>query len=374
MVKSKKARTRGTPIAKVAKHIKALVPYVPGKPVEELEWELGIKDSIKIASNENPLGPSPRAVRALQAALKGLNRYPDGNATLLKRRLARRLGVKTDNLIVGNGSNEVLELLVATLMVPGDEAIMSEHAFVVYDLAVSSRGLKKVVVPAGRNYGHDLKAVKKAVTRRTRIIFLANPNNPTGNYFTKRELDRLLRGLPPRVLVVVDEAYFEYVKKMDYPDAVALVKKGAPVAAVRTFSKIYGLAGLRIGYGVTRPEIVEYVNRVRQPFNTNSLAQLGALAALDDVKHAKRSREVNNRGMAYLTSQFKKMGIEYIPSVANFITFRSPGPVPEVYNKLLHKGVIVRPIGGYKLPDWLRVSIGTMKENKRFISALKELL
>jgi histidinol-phosphate aminotransferase len=370
----KPVREKKPEYARVARHIKELVPYVPGKPIEELEWELGIKDSIKIASNENPLGPSPKAVRAVRAALKNLNRYPDGNATLLKRRLAKKLKVPQDMIMVGNGSNEILELLVATFMVPGDQAIMSEHAFIVYNLAVTSRGLKKIVVPAGKNFGHDLKAIKRAVNSRTRIIFLANPNNPTGTYFTGKELEGLLKGLPSRVLVVMDEAYFEYVRKKDYPNSVNMIKKGAPVVAVRTFSKIYGLAGLRIGYGVAHPEITQYVNRVRQPFNTNMLAQIAATAALDDDRHVKRTLEINHKGMAYLEEKFKKLGINYIPSVGNFIIFQPPGPPPEVYNKLLHKGVIVRPIGGYKLPDWLRVTVGTPAENRRFISALKELL
>ncbi len=371
MVKPQKRKTPA--FAKVAEHVRGLVPYVPGKPIEELERELGISDSIKVASNENPLGPSPMAVKAIRTALSGLNRYPDGNATLLKEKLARKLKVTAEMLITGNGSNEVLDLIVATLMVPGDSALMSEHAFVVYSLAVSSRGLKKVVVPAGKNFGHDLEAIARAVDRHTRIIFLANPNNPTGTYFTKKDLKRLLGSIPRRVLVIVDEAYFEFVDKKDYPDSVALVKAGAPIVAVRTFSKIYGLAGLRIGYGVASPEIVEYVNRVRQPFNINSLAQVAALAALDDERHVNRTLEVNRKGMAYLTGQFSRIGIRFIPSAGNFILFKSPGPAREVYDKLLRKGVIVRPMGGYGLPEWLRVSIGTAVENRRFISALKEL-
>jgi len=363
------------PCAWVPEHIRGLVPYVPGKPIEELERELGIKDSIKIASNENPLGPSPKAVEAIKSALANLHRYPDGNGTYLKEKLSEKLGVSPEMIILGNGSNEVLELLVATFMVSGDEAVMSEHAFVVYTLAVDSRGYKKVVCPPTENFGHNLKEMAKAVNDRTRMVFIANPNNPTGTYVTRAELEEFLEQVPERVMVVVDEAYFEYVEKEDYPDAVELVKSGRRnVVAVRTFSKIYGLAGLRIGYGIADSEIVGFVNRVRQPFNTNSLAQVAALSALDDEEHIRRSRENNREGMKYLEQEFKRLGIEYIPSVANFILFKSPIDAQDLYNRLLLKGVIVRPMGGYKLPEWLRATIGTPQENQRFIKTLEEVL
>ncbi len=363
------------PCAWVPEHIRRLVPYVPGKPIEELERELGIKDSIKIASNENPLGPSPLALEAIKNALSNLNRYPDGNGTYLKEKLSQKLGVTPEMIILGNGSNEVLELLVATFMTPEDEAIMSEHAFVVYSLAVDSRGLKKIVCSPKENFGHDLDKMAKVINERTRIIFIANPNNPTGTYVNKDELEEFLNQVPERVMVVLDEAYFEYVEREDYPDAVELVKAGRKnVVAVRTFSKIYGLAGLRIGYGIADPEIVGYVNRVRQPFNTNSLAQVAATAALDDVEHIERSRKNNREGMKYLEEEFKRLGIEYIPSVANFILFKSPIDAQELYQKLLRKGVIVRPMGGYKLPQWLRATIGTPEENTRFIKTLEEVL
>lgn len=363
------------PSAKVADYIEKLMPYVPGKPIEELERELGIKNSIKIASNENPLGPSPLALKAIKKALKNLHRYPDGAGTMLKERIAKEYKIKPDMVIIGNGSNEILELLVATFMVPNDEAVMSEHAFVVYSLAVDSRGLKKVVAPPAKNFGHNLEKMLEMVNEKTRIVFIANPNNPTGTYVTRKELLNFISKVPKRVLVVIDEAYFDYVEKKDYPDGVELIKKGIKnIVAVRTFSKIYGLAGLRIGYGIAEPEIVQYVNRVRQPFNTNSLAQVAATAALDDKEHIRRSLENNREGMRYLEEEFSKIGIEYIPSVANFILFRSPIPSNELYQRLLQKGVIVRPMGGYKLPDWLRVTIGTPVENKRFISCLKEIL
>jgi len=358
----------------VAEYIKKLVPYVPGKPIEELERELGIKDSIKIASNENPLGPSPKALEAIRNCLDNLNRYPDGNATTFKDKLSEKLGVTPDMIIPGNGSNEVLELLAATFMKPGDHAVVSEHAFVVYDLAVDSRGFEKTVVPAGPNFGHNLRAMAKAVKDNTRIIFIANPNNPTGTYSTKQEMDELLETVPDDVIVVVDEAYFEFVEKDDFPDAVELVKAGANVVSCRTFSKLYGLAGLRMGYGIMSPEMADYMNRVRQPFNTNMLAQAAAEASLDDTEFLNKVLDINRKGMAYIEKELERLGIDYIPSVGNFLIFKSPKDADELYQELLRKGVIVRPMKGYKLPEYLRVTVGLENENQRFIQALEELL
>ncbi|MFO8057427.1 MAG: histidinol-phosphate transaminase [bacterium] len=358
----------------VADYIKRLIPYVPGKPIEDLERELGIKDSIKIASNENPLGPSPKALEAIQKTLNNLNRYPDGNATTFKNKLAEKLGVSTDMIITGNGSNEVLELLAATFMKPGDHAVVSEHAFVVYDLAVDSRGFEKTVVPAGKNFSHDLKGMAGAVKDNTKLLFIANPNNPTGTYSNRQEMDELLESIPAEVIVVVDEAYFEYVEKDDYPDAVEMVKQGANVVACRTFSKLYGLAGIRMGYGIMKPEMADYMNRVRQPFNTNMPAQAAAEAALDDTDFLNKVLDINRKGMAYLEKELQRLDIEYIPSVANFLIFKSPQDPEELYQKLLRKGVIVRPMKGYKLPDYLRVTVGLEEENQRFIQSLEELL
>jgi len=358
----------------VADYIKKLVPYVPGKPIEELERELGIRDSIKIASNENPLGPSPLAVKALRKSLSELHRYPDGNATLLKAKLAGKLGVKPEMIVTGNGSNEILELAAATFMRPGDHGVVSEHAFVVYDLALDSRGLEKTVVPPGKHFGHDLRAMARAVKGNTRMLFIANPNNPTGTYNTRAEMDELLESAGKDVIVVIDEAYFEFVDQDDYPDAVELVKQGANVIAVRTFSKIYGLAALRVGYGVMSEEMAGFMNRVRQPFNTNLLAQFAAEAALDDEEFLAEVKKINAKGMAYLEGQFSKLGIEFIPSVGNFILFKSPLDSKQLYEELLHKGVIVRPMGGYRLPEWIRVTVGLPRENQRFIKALKELM
>ncbi len=358
----------------VADYIKKLVPYVPGKPIEELERELGVKDSIKVASNENPLGPSPKAVQAIKDSLDKINRYPDGNATTLKQKLSQKLGVSPEMIVTGNGSNEVLELLAATFMRPGDHAVVSEHAFVVYDLAVDSRGFEKTVVPPGKNFGHDLEAMAEAVQENTRIIFIANPNNPTGTYADKQQVDRLLESIPDHVIVAIDEAYYDYVNEPDYPDAVELVKSGADVVATRTFSKLYGLAALRIGYGVMSEEKAGYVNRVRQPFNTNMLAQAAAEAALDDLDFVERVKGLNKEGMNYLEKEFKRLGIEYVPSVANFILFKAPGDAGELYEKLLRKGVITRPMQGYRLPQWMRVTTGVQEENQRFIQAMEELL
>ncbi len=367
-------KKKPNPAAWVPDYIRSLVPYVPGKPIEELERELGVKNSIKIASNENPLGPSPKALQAIRKALADLHRYPDGNGTYLKEKLAKKLGVTPETLILGNGSNEVLELLAATFMMPGDQAVMSEHAFVVYSLAVDSRGYKKSVATPSKNFGHDLEAMAKAVTDRTRLIFIANPNNPTGTYVTRSELLKFLDAVPDRVIVAMDEAYFEFVEKKDYPDTLALIKQGRKnLVAVRTFSKIYGLAGLRIGYGIADPEMVGFVNRVRQPFNSNSLAQVGAMAGLDDRKHISRTIKNNRVGMKYLEKQFKRLKLEYIPSVANFILFRSPFDAGKFYQKMLLRGVILRPMGGYGLPEWLRVTIGLPAENQRFIKTLEEV-
>jgi histidinol-phosphate aminotransferase len=368
-------KNKPNPATWVPDYIRNLVPYVPGKPLEELERELGVKNSIKIASNENPIGPSPKALLAIKKALPNLHRYPDGNGTYLKDKLARKLGVSPDNLVLGNGSNEVLELLAATFLKPGDEAVMSAHAFVVYSLAVNSRGYKKIVAKPTAQFGHDLEQMAAAITGRTRIIFIANPNNPTGTYVHKAQLLKFLDRVPERVIVAMDEAYFEFVDKQDYPDSVELFKQGREnIVAVRTFSKIYGLAGLRIGYGVAAPEMVGFMNRVRQPFNTGSLSQVAALAALEDKQHVLRTRKNNAAGMNYLEKEFSRLGVEFIPSVTNFMLFRAPFDAKKFYHSMLLEGVILRPMGGsYGIPDWLRVTIGTPAENKRFIKTLEEV-
>ena len=358
--------------ALVPEWIRALAPYPPGKPIEELEREYGIFGSIKLASNENPLGPSPKAVAAIVAALGDLHRYPDGNCFYLKRAVAKKLGVSPDALIFGNGSNEIIELAVRTFMQRGDEAVMADQAFVIYRLVVQAAGGSSRLAPL-RNFTHDLDAIAEAITPATRMVFLANPNNPTGTIFRRQEWQEFLAALPPQVIVVMDEAYCEFVDDADYPDSLAAHGNGRLLITLRTFSKIYGLAGLRLGFGVAHPELVEVMNRVRQPYNVSSLAQVAALAALDDDEHVERTRQCNREGMACLRQQCERLGLEYVPSWANFLLIRV-GNGARVYEALLRQGVIVRPMSVYGFPEHVRVTVGTMDENRRFITALEQVL
>jgi len=353
----------------VTENIKNITPYTPGKPIEELERELGISGSIKLASNENPLGPSPKAVVAIKRALAGLNRYPDGSGFYLSQALAKKYDVDISQIILGNGSNELIELAVRTFIQPGDEVISADPSFVVYRMITQAAGGSNVVVPLKDNR-HDLDAMADRITEKTKIIFIANPNNPTGTMNRSAEMDRLMERVPDNVIVAVDEAYYEYVTRADYPDALDYLKAAKNVLALRTFSKIYGLAGLRIGYGITRPEIAELMNKVRQPFNTNSLGQIGALAALADRKHVERSIAINSEGKQFLYQAFDRLGISYLPTEANFIMFEAPSDGRELYNTLLKTGVIIRPMGGKKL----RVTIGLPEENKRFVSELEKIM
>ena len=358
---------------KPLKQVSDLIPYVPGKPVEELERELGITGSIKIASNENPIGPSKLAISALQKSIGELNRYPDGDCFYLKKILAEKLGVKESNLIIGNGSNEVIEIIARTYLSDKDEAVYGEHAFIVYPIVTQAIGAGHVVSPMPELV-HDLEDFASRITDKTRIIFLANPNNPTGTIFRKSEFEKFLDRVPDNVIVIVDEAYFEYVEDKEYPDSLEYLNLGKNIVTVRTFSKIYGLAGLRVGYGIGNEEIISYVNRVREPFNVNSLAQAAAEAALDDTEHIERTKSINNTGMEYLAAEFERLGIPYTPSYTNFILMDlETDPMP-VYNSLLKEGVIVRPVGGYGLKSHLRVSVGLEEENKRFVTALEKVL
>ncbi|HJW68030.1 MAG TPA: histidinol-phosphate transaminase [Candidatus Binatia bacterium] len=358
----------------VPEWIRTLTPYPPGKPIEEVERELGIQGSIKLASNENPLGPSPRALAAVAAALSGMHLYPDGSAFYLRRRLAERHRVSPDDILVGNGSNEIIELIVRTFLRPRDEAVMADQAFVIYRMVVQAVAATPRVIPL-RNFTHDLEAMAEAVTPRTRLVFLANPNNPTGTIFRRREWKAFLRALPPRQLIVVaDDAYADYVEDPEYPDTVAERGDGSvPVVTLRTFSKLYGLAGLRIGYAVAPGAVIEAMQRIRQPFNVNALALVGALAALDDQEHVRRTLEVNHQGMRMLSTAFDRLGLPFVPSAANFILVRV-GQGLTVYERLLQRGVIVRPMDGYGLPEYLRVTIGLPEENRRFIEALESVL
>ena len=358
----------------VPEWIRTLTPYPPGKPIEEVERELGISGSIKLASNENPLGPSPRAMAAVADALRTVHLYPDGSAFYLRRRLAERHGVSPDDILVGNGSNEIIELVVRTFLRPRDEAVMADQAFVIYRMVVQAVAATPRVIPL-RNFTHDLEAMAEAVTPRTRLIFLANPNNPTGTIFRRAAWEAFLRALPPRqLLVVADDAYADYVEDPEYPDTIALRGDGnVPVVTLRTFSKLYGLAGLRIGYAVAPAPVIESMQRIRQPFNVNALALVGALAALDDVEHVQRTLAVNREGMRVLTEAFRRLELPFVPSAANFILLRV-GQDLAVYEALLRQGVIVRPMDGYGLPEYLRVTIGLPEENARFSAALETVL
>ena len=353
--------------------ITELSPYQPGKPVEELERELGIADIIKLASNENPLGPSPVVTASIAGQLAELARYPDGSAYQLKDKLQARFGIVPAMVTVGNGSNDVLELVARVFLGPGLESIVSEHSFVVYPLVTKSLGAKLTVIPA-IDFGQDLEATLAAISDQTRIVFIANPNNPTGTWVNKQSLLSFLDAVPEEVLVVLDEAYAEYVSEPDYPNGLELVGNYPNLIVTRTFSKAYGLAGLRIGYAVSHPDIADLMNRVRQPFNVNAMSLAAALVALDDEAHLQESIRINNEGMKMLTDACDQLGLGYIPSVGNFLTIDCGRDAMPVYEGLLRAGVIVRPIGVYGMPNHLRVTIGLPEENMRFIDSLREAL
>ncbi len=352
--------------------VRSLQPYVPGKPIEELEREYGVKNVIKLASNESPLGPSPKALAAALAALPEIARYPDGGGFALKHALATKLGVLAEQVTLGNGSNDILEFAARAFVTAQDEVIYSQHAFAVYPIVTQAVGARGVEVPA-REWGHDLAAMRAAITARTRLIFIANPNNPTGTWLRRAALEEFLDTMPASVIVVVDEAYFEYVEDKDYPDTVTWLKRYPNLICARTFSKIYGLAGLRVGYGVSSPAIADILNRVRQPFNVNSIAQAAALAALGDDAHQEKARRVNADGMRKLVSGFEHLGLDYILSVGNFVCVEV-GEAGRVYEQLLRAGVIVRPVANYGMPRHLRVTVGLPNENQRLLDALKAIL
>ncbi len=355
-------------------YIRAIAPYQPGKPISELARELGLDEAgiIKLASNENPLGVSPFAQRAIEASLAGLARYPDGNGFELKQALSRRHGVAPECIVLGNGSNDVLEMAARAFLAPGLEALYSQHAFAVYPLAIQSAGAAGIEVPA-KDYGHDLAAMRRAVTTKTRLAFIANPNNPTGTMAQARELEEFIAALPREVLVVLDEAYNEYLQDDLRPDSIGWLKRYPNLVVTRTFSKIYGLAGLRVGYAIAAARIADLMNRVRQPFNVNSVALAAATAALDDADFVSKSFELNRTGMRQLTEGFRRLGLEYIPSYGNFVSFRVKDAAG-VFQKLLRTGVIVRPIASYGMPQHLRVTIGLESENERFLAALERAI
>ena len=353
-------------------YVRAISPYQPGKPITELAREMGIpvEKIVKLASNENPLGMSPMAKRAVEAAINGIERYPD-QFDLIKA-VAERCSVAQNQVVLGNGSNDVLDLIARVFLAPGRSAVFAQHAFAVYPLATLSTGAELISTPA-KNYGHDLNAMRAAIRPDTRIVWIANPNNPTGNFLPYPEVRAFLETVPPDVVVVLDEAYNDYLAPAERVDTAAWIKNFPNLVVTRTFSKIFGLAGLRVGYAIASAEVADLMNRVRQPFNVNNLAIAAAVAALDDHQFVAESYELNRRGMAQLLAGLKRLGLEHIPSHGNFVTFKVPGAA-EVNQKLLKQGVIVRPIAGYGLPDWLRVTIGTEPDNARFLEALEKAL
>lgn len=354
--------------------LRSLPVYQPGRPIEEVARELGLPaaDIIKLASNENPLGPSPKALEAMRGALAQVHLYPDGNAFYLKQRLAEKLGVQPANLILGNGSNEVLEFVGHALIQPGAEVVVSQYCFAVYPIVTHLFGGKLVVVPA-KDHAHDLAAMRHAITERTRVVFVANPNNPTGTLAPAGAVLELLHSVPPQVMVVIDEAYLEFLEAPQ--DLLPLIRSGSMpnLLLTRTFSKIHGLAGLRIGYGIGHPEFVAALEKIREPFNTSLLAQVAALAALDDTEHLRRARASNTAGLRFYEDAFRRRGLPFLPSAANFILVRV-GDGQRVFVELQKRGVIVRPMGGYQLPEWVRISVGTPAENEKCLAALTEVL
>lgn len=351
-------------------HIRELDPYVPGKPIEEVERELGISGSVKLASNENPLGPSPKAVAALAAALQDVNRYPDGACFALRSRLARHLAVRPDQLIFGCGGDEVLELAAKTFLAPGDEVVMPWPSFAMYPIVVRGMGGTVVKVPLDADFAHDLPAMAAAVTDRTKIVFVCNPNNPTGTSIGDARMAEFVASLRDDVVLFIDEAYYEFVRREDFPDSIALLERRPATLVLRTFSKIYGLAGLRIGYGIGSPELIGYLERARHPFNVNRIAEAAAVAALDDVEHVDRTRALNAAGIDFLTRELEALGLRVWPSDANYILVESGAGYGDA---LLREGVIVRPMVRFGLPDHIRISIGKPEENEKLVKAIARI-
>ncbi len=359
--------------------VQALHPYTPGKPLSELEREYGIRDAVKLASNENPLGPSPRVLEALQAQFPDLARYPDGNGFALKAELARRLGVAAHNITLGNGSNDVLELVARAFLTAASAAVFSAHAFAVYPIVTQAVGARSNVAAAhdgsrGQKFAHDLDAMLAAIDAETRVVFIANPNNPTGTWLPDSELRAFVEQVPGDVIVVIDEAYFEYVSEPGYPNAVQWVAEFPNLLVTRTFSKAYGLASLRVGYGVSQAPLADMLNRVRQPFNVNSLALVAALAALQDEQHLVASLRANREGMQQLVDGLRSLQLDFIPSVGNFLAVDVGRDAGQVYEQLLRQGVIVRPVENYGMPRYLRISVGLAEENRRALQALAGVL
>ncbi|MDD5259894.1 MAG: histidinol-phosphate transaminase [bacterium] len=357
----------------IRKNILQFQPYIPGKPIAEVKRELGLKRVIKLASNENPLGPSLKALQAVKKALNSVFLYPEGSGILLKRKIAKKLALRPSNIILGNGSDELIEIIGKTFLDPGDEIIVSADGFIRYKMAGDLMCCGVIAVPS-KDHKHDLAGMKAAITPKTKVIFIINPNNPTGTYVSERELVEFFQGLREDIIVVFDEAYYEYATQKDYPQTLDYLRKGKNVIILRTFSKIYALAGLRVGYGLAGEELISYLERVRPPFNVNSLAQVAAEVSLDDKQQIKRSLALVEKEKKKLYRELDKLSITYIPSAANFVLIDLKREAGEISKKLLASGVIVRPMGEYKLPTCIRVTIGLPAENNRFVSALRKLL
>ena len=364
--------TATTPVA--LDYVSKLAPYIPGKPIEDVARELHLDPAtiVKLASNENPRGPSPKVLAAIAAAAADITRYPDGYGYHLKDALASRLEVSPAQLVLGNGSNDILELATMAYLKPGDAAVYAQHAFAVYPLATHARGATGIEVPA-KDLAHDLSAMRAAITPATRIVFVANPNNPTGTWITPADLEAFIDSVPRNVLVVLDEAYNEYLEPADRAQTVRWIAKFPHLAVSRSFSKAYGLAALRIGYGVMAVEVADMFNRVRQPFNVNALAQAAAVAALEDASYVDESRALNRQGLLQLYAGLAALGVKYVPSHGNFVLAKV-GDAARINTELLHKGVIVRPVASYGLPEWLRISVGLPAENERFLATLAQAL
>lgn len=357
----------------VPPNIEDLIPYQPGKPIEELERELGIKNPIKLASNENPLGVSPKALAAASEALLSSNRYPDGGGFRLRSAIARKYGLDREEVVLGNGSVDLIDLLVRAFLGPEDEALLSRHSFMSYSIALKTAGRRFVEVEP-RDYRYDLEAMRRAITPATKLVFVANPDNPSGTYVSRAELSAFLRDLPPRVIVVLDEAYFEFARADDYPDGLSFWGQVPRFVILRTFAKAHGLAGLRVGYALTNRIVAGYLNRVRLPFNVSLVAQRAAEAAIDDDEFVQRSRHYCAEALGVLTRGLQALGVPVVPSQTNFVLIEVPRDGVEVYQSLLREGVIVRPLAAYGYKRHLRVSIGLPEENQRFLAALAKVL
>lgn len=354
-------------------NIRKVYPYQPGKPIQEVKRELGLRNVIKLASNENPLGASPRAIKAIQKALPELNRYPESSCFYLKRHLAEKFGLKEDNFIIGNGSDEIIVLVLRALINPGDGVVIAHPTFLIYDIQAKACGAKIIKVPL-RDFRYDLKRMREKINPQVKVVFVANPDNPTGTYVTDKEVEEFMKDIPEEVVIFFDEAYYEFARELgDYPNSLKFLGK-KNIIITRSFSKAYGLAGLRVGYGIGSPELISYLERIREPFNVNSLAQIGALAALDDKEFLEETLRITRMGKEYLYSEFEKMSLSFIPSATNFILVNIGRKSEYVFKGLLKKGIIVRDMKAWGLDNFIRVTVGTKEENQRFIKELRKIL